>query len=105
MRNKFPNIGYTYMTLPNANLEEWCEKYDLEPFETVCVECGEKKVVNIPFVAKDRNVRGLVAPDCLCGSATFTYTDDELQKLDGLFEYMLTNKPKMEFEVIEGDKD
>jgi hypothetical protein len=47
------------------DLDAWCEKYDLKPFETDCRKCHRKFIVNIPFRTKAR--AGLCAFMCECG--------------------------------------
>ena len=51
-----------------ANLEDFCEKYGLEPFDVECNEdgCTETFHINIPFRSKDR--AGLCSERCKCGT-------------------------------------
>jgi hypothetical protein len=69
------NFGESYLTVHNVDLDQWCEKWELEPFTGKCRDCGSELPVNIPYVAQDR--RGLCAEPCACGnkSVPFTYID------------------------------
>lgn len=60
------NLGFHYVLVLNVDLEKWCEKYELEPFTTECLDCGEPMHVNLPFAGKDR--RGLISLPCKCGN-------------------------------------
>jgi len=69
------DIGFHFLVVHNVDLNEWCDRYDLETFWGVCGGCKRRVFVDQPFVAKKR--RGLVASPCLCGSehAPFSYID------------------------------
>lgn len=46
-------------------LKEFCEKFDLEPFDWKCSRCGKDFKGNIPVYIKDMS--GLVTPEHECG--------------------------------------
>jgi hypothetical protein len=56
-----------HVLVHNVNLSEWCERYELEPYVTDCLDCGRDMHVNIPFATK--NCRGIIAAPCECGSS------------------------------------
>jgi len=58
-------VGNDYLTLPNENLDSWCEKYKLTPKESQCLSCKAPIKTTIPAINK--YWRGLVAPQCACG--------------------------------------
>jgi len=78
---KRPNLGFSYLLVEGIDVDQWCKKYELRPFKIVCSKCGEIRDVKHPFVAKEHNRRGLLAEDCSCGTSSFTFVSDELQKL------------------------
>ncbi len=62
-----------------ANLEAFCRKYGLEPFEVECGNCpGVIIKVNIP--ALDKHMAALVCEPCKCGNTPGQYTS---RSIDG----------------------
>ena len=51
--------------------EAWCARYDLEPFDAPCSSCGAVVRTTIPFAY--RTLRGLIAPQCQCGTTDRPY--------------------------------
>lgn len=49
----------------------WAAKHGIEPFSRPCEECGTEMVTTIPFAL--REMRGLIAPRCKCGSNNTPY--------------------------------
>lgn len=48
-------------------MEQWCERWGIEPFEAPCGECGLMLKTEIPFAVGQ--LRGLKAPTCpKCGN-------------------------------------
>jgi hypothetical protein len=74
--------GFPYLWVL-TDLEAWCEKWDLKPFDTPCPDCGATVHVDRPFAAAD-GIRGLGADACACGSdlSALTYVGGPLRQLD-----------------------
>ena len=66
------NLGFPYLIIHGANLLDWCERFDLEPFEAPCFICQQPLRVEIPFVTKDR--RGLLSNVCPCGNKEIPFS-------------------------------
>lgn len=71
-------FGQNYFTILNADIGEWCKKYNLTFSSCDCSYCGEK--IETTVAAFSKNWRGLVAPQCACGEITnfkkFVLTDN-----------------------------
>lgn len=52
------------MIYPVVDLEEWCQRYGLEPIEQRCYYCGHKQLANVPCAEGD--YRGLMSIPHLC---------------------------------------
>jgi hypothetical protein len=53
------------MIYPDVTVEEWCERYSLEPTTEPCVKCGQQVTTTRPFATG--SWRGLQAEDHGCG--------------------------------------
>jgi hypothetical protein len=60
------------LRLPMEDLDLWCERYEVTPFDGVCDRCQEVVKVCIPFACG--NFRGLVSDACLCGNNKLPFT-------------------------------
>lgn len=53
------------MLLHGINLEKWCKRWDMEPFDVPCPGCGKPVTCDIPFA--QGQLRGLMGRACGCG--------------------------------------
>ena len=74
--------GFPYMEVHGVDLQKWCKRYGVEPFDVPCADCGRLVSVNIPFMA-GRGRRGLIAKRCQCGSGNcpMVFVGDDLSIL------------------------
>src|SRR4051794_14752016 len=60
-----------FLTIHGITAERWAARYDIEPFEHPCHECGATLRTSIPFAVGQ--LRGLMAPPCVCGDQNTPY--------------------------------
>lgn len=64
-------LGTRYVVVHGIEPDVWAQRYDIEPFETSCPDCGALAKSSIPVAVGE--LRGLMVPPCPCGSRNRAY--------------------------------
>lgn len=81
----FPAMNRSF-TVVDVNLDEWCERWELEVFIGTCGGCGAEQIVNVPWYGD--GVRGLRADKCECGHEYYPFSVIHLDPHHSLNKYM-----------------
>lgn len=60
-----------FLRVLGADPVQWAQRYELEQYTRPCSQCGARLTTSIPFVSGQ--MRGLLAPDCVCGNVNTPY--------------------------------
>jgi len=67
-----------------VSAKRWIQRYGLEPFTVPCTDCGALLTTSIPIAY--RQLRGLITPQCSCGSSDRPYCFVRANKYGNLFD-------------------
>lgn len=105
-KRKTPGFGFKYFDAVDEGLDDFCEKWGLEPYYGVCGDCKAELYVNIPYYGS--GMRGLRADFCKCGSGHVPFSYMKIDPSDPLNMLIgpscLSEKKKPKFEVLDGGK-
>lgn len=73
-----------FLIVHGMDAHRWIRRYGLEPFTVDCSGCGAARTTSIPIAY--RQLRGLIAPQCACGSVDRPYCFVCDPKYGDLFE-------------------
>ncbi len=54
-----------FLIVHGMDAKKWADRFNIEPFEHPCQDCGEMRRTTLPFTVGD--FRGLIAEPCPCG--------------------------------------
>ncbi len=60
-----------FLRVLGTSTEEWAKRYDIDPIEHPCGDCGKVLRTSLPFAYGE--LRGLMAPKCECGNEGTPY--------------------------------
>lgn len=70
-RKKLSFHRTSWLVLHNGDQERWSRRHGIERFSYPCSDCGMVLTTTIPFASGE--MRGLVAPKCVCGNEGTPY--------------------------------